>query len=169
VSDRFSYSDAMHFQLLQSFSGVSLERMDFNRPTNDAGNWHSAAENVGYATPGYVNSQFYPNEISGEELTLGYDLFSPDNDGYQDVINFNYKFSEPGYVANATVFDAKGRIIKRLVKSELLGAEGTFTWDGLNEQTEKAAIGIYVLYFEYFNLAGETRKIKKSFVLAGKF
>jgi hypothetical protein len=159
----------MHFQLLQSFSGVSLERMDFNRPTNDAGNWHSAAENVGYATPGYVNSQFYPNEISGEELTLGYELFSPDNDGYQDVINFNYKFSEPGYVANATVFDAKGRIIKRLVKSELLGAEGTFTWDGLNEKTEKAALGIYVLYFDYFNLAGETRKIKKSFVLAGKF
>lgn len=170
VSDRFSYiEEEMQFPLLQSYDGVSLERLDFNRPTQDKTNWHSAAEEAGFATPGYVNSQYNPAESSGAVLTLDRDIFSPDNDGYQDVINFNYTMAEAGYVGNATVYDAKGRLIKKLMQNEMLAAKGTFVWDGINDKNEKAATGIYVLYFEYFNLNGEVKKVKKSFVLATKF
>ncbi|HYG53270.1 MAG TPA: lamin tail domain-containing protein, partial [Flavobacteriales bacterium] len=167
--DRFSYTEDMQFPLLNSVEGVSLERMDFNRATNDAGNWHSAAEQVGFATPGYQNSQFSPNPEGDDELSLSTEIFSPDNDGYQDVINFNYEFTETGYVGNATLYDAKGREIRKLVRNELLSNKGTFTWNGITDKNEKAQVGIYVVYFEYFNLAGTVKKIKKSFVLAAKF
>lgn len=170
LSDKFSYvEEDMQFALLQSFDGVSLERMDFNRATQDAGNWHSAAEYVGFATPGYQNSQFSPNSAGDDELSLGSETFSPDNDGYQDVINFNYTFTETGYVGNATIYDSRGRVIRKLLLNELLANTGVFTWNGLSDMNEKAGIGIYVIYFEYFNLSGTVKKIKKSFVLAGKF
>jgi Lamin Tail Domain len=170
VSDRFSYIESeMQFDLLQSFTGVSLERLDFNRATSDAGNWHSAAEAVGFATPGYLNSQYNPNNAGDDELSLSTEIFSPDNDGYQDVIHFNYLFTETGYVGNATLYDVRGREIKKLLRNELLANDGVFSWDGITEKNEKASIGIYILYFEYFNLAGTVKKVKKSFVLAGKF
>lgn len=169
VSDSFSYTDDMHFALLETVDGVSLERLDFNRATQDPGNWHSAAQSVGFATPGYTNSQYNPDGPADGELTLGGDIFSPDNDGYQDVMIFQYAFMEAGYVGNATLYDARGREVRKLMRSELLGTSGTFTWDGITDQNAKAPIGIYVIYFEYFNLSGTVKKIKKSFVLAGKF
>ena len=48
----------MQFGLLNITKGVSLERIDFNRPTQDRTNWHSAAEDIGFGTPAYKNSQY---------------------------------------------------------------------------------------------------------------
>jgi hypothetical protein len=56
--DRFQYDESMHYPLLNSVSGVSLERINFERETQNASNWKSAAESYGFATPGYQNSQF---------------------------------------------------------------------------------------------------------------
>ena len=38
--------------------GVALERIDPDAATQDAANWTSASETVGYGTPGYQNSQY---------------------------------------------------------------------------------------------------------------
>jgi hypothetical protein len=51
--------------------------------------------------------------------------------------------------------------------NELLGTSGTFSWDGINENNEKSAIGIYIIYIETFNLKGEVKKFKKTCVLGG--
>ncbi|MBX2958964.1 MAG: lamin tail domain-containing protein [Flavobacteriales bacterium] len=164
--DNFKYNEDMHFALLNDVKGVSLERIDYNRPSNDNTNWHSAAEDVGFATPGYENSQFQKVEIT-EGISISPETFSPDNDGVDDVLNISYQFAEAGYVANIVIYDAKGRLIKNLLLNELLGTKGTFSWDGINENNEKAAIGIYVIYFEAFKLNGETKKFKKTGVLGG--
>jgi hypothetical protein len=166
--DQFNYSEEMHFALIDDAEGVSLERIDFNRPTADATNWHSAAASVNYATPGYRNSQYMQTGAGNEEVQLSPGTFSPDLDGVDDIINISYRFSEPGYVLNATIFDAQGRQVKRLLSNELLGVEGIYSWDGINDKNEKALIGIYVIYFEVFNLKGEVKAYKKSCVLAGK-
>lgn len=168
VSDRFDYTEKMHFPLLNSKKGVSLERLDFFRPTNDETNWQSAAESVGFATPGYKNSQYLPSDFSGGEVTIHPQIFSPDNDGWQDNLNINYKFDQAGYVGNLTIYDSNGRLVKQLMKNELLASSGTITWDGINENNERATIGIYIIYFEVFDLTGKVLKFKKTCVVASK-
>lgn len=168
LSDQFDYNENMHFPLLNSKKGVSLERIDFYRQTNDPTNWQSAAESVGFATPGFKNSQYLPSDYSGGEITLDPIIFSPDNDGYQDVLNINYKFDQTGYVGNITIYDSNGRLVKKLMQSELLGSSGTISWNGINENNERATIGIYIIYFEVFDLNGKVLKYKKSCVLASQ-
>ena len=169
VSDNFSYHEDMHFGLINDPNGISLERIDFGRATNDAANWHSAAETEGFATPGYENSQYFPGTITEEMVSLDPEIFSPDNDGFEDVINIYYSMEKPGYVGNLTIYDAKGRLVKALVENELLATNGTFTWDGVTENRLKARIGAYILYFEVFNTDGVVSSVKKPFVVAGSF
>ncbi len=168
IIDMFIYNEDMHIPLLSSFKGVSLERIAFERPSSDRTNWHSAAETAGFATPAYQNSQYDLPEVVDEPITVEPEIFSPDNDGYNDVLNFNYTFDTPGFIANITIYDARGRTIKNLLTNELLGTSGTVSWNGINDSNEKARIGIYVAFIELFNTSGEQKKYKKSFVLAGK-
>jgi len=145
--DEFSYYDGMQFSLLNSTDGVSLERLNFDLPTNDESNWHSAAESVGFATPAYKNSQYTEENPADNDIIVSPEIFSPDNDGFDDVVSFTYNFDKPDYVANVTVYDSKGRTIRRLMINELISNNGVLTWDGTNDNKEKARIGIYLVYF----------------------
>lgn len=169
IVDNFRYYQDMQFPLLNVTKGVSLERIDFNRPTQDRSNWHSAAQTVGYATPGYKNSQYSDAGVTDNTIEITPELFSPDEDGHDDVVNINYKLDEPGYVANITVYDSKGRLERYLVRNELLGISGTFSWDGINEEKEKSRVGIYILFIEFIDLNGTVKHYKKTCVLATKF
>lgn len=168
IIDNFKYYDNMHFGLLTVTEGISLERIDFDRPTQDRTNWHSAAEAVGFATPAYKNSQYNDAGETEDAIEITPEVFSPDEDGINDVVNINYHFDTPGFTANVTVYDSKGRIVKHLIQNELLGVKGTFSWDGINDDREKSRIGIYILYFEVFDLSGNVKHYKKTCVLASK-
>ncbi len=168
VSDHFSYHEGMQFGLLNDPDGISLERIDFNRPTNDATNWHSAAENVGFATPGFENSQYFPATLPEDAVTLEPPVFSPDNDGFQDVLNINYELDGPGYVGSIAIFDVRGRLIRKLLQNELLATRGAFSWDGTTDHREKARIGTYVVYFEVFGTSGNVTSYKRVAVLGGR-
>ncbi len=160
----------MHNALIKDPKGVSLERSNFARPTNEPGNFRSAASAVGYATPGYKNSQLLDaNENLNEEIGLLSKTFSPDNDGFEDALQVNYHFNEPGMIANVTIYNDKGTLIRRLAKNATLTTEGTFTWDGMTETAQPAAVGVYIIYVEVFSLNGKSKKYKKACVLAAKF
>jgi hypothetical protein len=79
-----------------------------------------------------------------------------------------YKFGQPGHVANITIFDARGRIVRKLVNNELLGVEGSFTWNGLDDENKIPGMGIYLIYIEVFDLKGQVSSYKKTCVLAKK-
>ena len=160
----------MHFPLIKDDKGISLERSLFDRPANEPGNFRSAAASIGYATPGYKNSQFTDTNFPGqEEIVLTSTTFSPDNDGFEDALHINYHFREAGMVANVNIYDDKGALIKRLTKNTTLAVEGTLIWDGIAEGGQRAKIGVYIVYFEGFNLNGHTVKFRKPCVLAAKF
>lgn len=164
--DLFNYSDDLQFALLKSVDGVSLERVDPDRPTSDNSNWHSAAQDVNYATPGYENSQYAPAPAPNGSISIEPAIFSPDNDGYQDVLTIAYKFDEPGFVGTMKVFDLAGREVRTLMNNELLGTNGSISWDGLMDGNDLARIGPYIIYLEAFDLNGNVEKFRKSVVLA---
>jgi hypothetical protein len=169
VHDAFYYSDDYHFALIDDLNGVSLERVDYERLTNDPTNWHSAAENVGWATPGYENSQLQPANSTGQSFSVEPEVFSPDNDGFQDLLNINYALDRPGQLANITIFDREGRPVKLLARNQLLGTAGTISWDGVNEDGTKARIGVYIIFIEILDLDGSISSSKKTCVVGGQF
>lgn len=170
IIDRFDYTETMHFALIKDYKGVSLERISLCRATNAPNNFHSASSTVGYATPGYKNSQALNDEISGEdEVSLSSSIISPDNDGQEDLLFINYHFPENGYVASITIYDRNGRQIRQLTNNQLLGAEGSISWDGLTDQQQPALIGPHLLFIEVFNTSGTVKHFKKSVVVAQKF
>ena len=168
VIDAFDYSDKMHFPLLKETKGVSLERSHFDGQTNDHKNWHSAAQSVGYGTPGYRNSQFVPDTSFSDKISIDPSIFSPDGDGYQDQLQIKYDFSTAGNTISVDVFNAQGYLIRHLVRHEYLGTQGNFSWDGLRDNGTKATPGIYILYFELFDMQGRVSKYKKAVVLSQK-
>lgn len=166
--DRLMYSGKWHFRLIDDKKGKSLERMDPEQPTQNEKNWHTAAEAVGFATPGGENSQYYPALHNGT-VNLTSDVISPDNDGFEDVLQINYEMSAAGMLATVRIFDDRGRVIKTITKNELLGITGTITWDGIREDGQKATIGTYVMLMEAFDINGGNEfVVKKAFVVAGK-
>ncbi|MBU1721123.1 MAG: lamin tail domain-containing protein, partial [Bacteroidetes bacterium] len=169
MTDMLKFDTGMQFRLLDSDDGIALERINFTRETNEWSNWHSAAESVGYGTPGLPNSQYFEEISADGEISIEPEIFSPDNDGYQDVLNIYYKFGSPGCVANVSVYSPSGRRVRQLVVNELLGAEGVITWDGVNDDNEKSRIGIYVIYFEVFGVSGSVQHYKRACTIGAKF
>lgn len=165
--DEVFYSEAYHLQLLDDDDGVSLERIFPSGSSNDPRNFHSAAESVGFATPGYQNSQHSKPQEFGGNIGIQPEVFSPDQDGVDDLLFVNYQFDKPGYIGTLRIYDQEGRLVKMLANNELLATSGSFNWDGVNEQGTRASIGIYVLLFEVFNAEGETKTFKEPIVLGG--
>lgn len=168
VIDNVSYTEDWHFQLLDNTDGVTLERIDPAGISNDQNNWHSAAEAIGFGTPGAKNSQYRPAELNGD-FNFTSQTVSPDNDGFEDLLQVNYEMDEPGLLGTFTIYDDRGRMIRKVFSNELLATSGTFVWDGVTDDEVKASIGTYVAVFEAFGLNGSLMFTKtKAFVVAGK-
>jgi hypothetical protein len=168
IVDEIKYSDDWHFKLIDDPQGVALERIDPAGPSQDAANWHSAASTAGYGTPTYRNSQYKQTQAIDATIEIVPKIFSPDNDGHDDVAIIQYKVPGTGYVANITIYDAQGRPVRYLVKNGTLGTTGQWNWNGLDEKGNKLAIGTYIIYTEIFNLQGKKEHFKNTVVLARK-
>ena len=170
--DGMQYTDDMHYGLLNNPEGISLERLSIDISALDKSNWFSAAtpglnaEGFG-GTPTYENSQKSAADSEGEWSRTP-EIFSPDNDGMDDYLQINYKMQEPGYTANIIIYDSKGRRIRNLSSGEILGAEGQIIWDGLNDNRQKAKVGIYIIMIEYYNIDGSVHQQKLTSVLGAR-
>jgi len=168
--DRVSYDENWHFQLLDDDKGVAIERISPQGVSNDPDNWQSASFSSCFGTPGEQNSQFFGNELMFEDvISVEPTVFSPDNDGFQDFALISYEFADPGFTANADIFDSRGRHIIDLAQNEIVGATGSWKWDGIDKDGSQAPIGIYVVYLKAFNLEGDIIESKQTVVLAKQF
>jgi hypothetical protein len=166
IVDQVVYKDDWHFKLIDNEEGISIERIDYNQPSQNPDNWHSASFSSGFGTPTAQNSQFKTGNTGPDPITLSNKTFSPDNDGLDDVLGVSYDLPERGYLANITIYDAAGRPVRQLKRNELLGFKGVWTWDGLDDKGAKLSTGIYILVTEIFNLTGTKRTYKNNVVLA---
>jgi hypothetical protein len=167
--DRFAYSEKLQLSLLATQDGVSLERIRPSGPSLGS-NFHSAAGAVGYATPGRPNSQAQDAPGGNQDFTITPEVFTPDDDGQQDFTTLNYQLDQPGYAASVTVYDALGRLTRRLIRNQTLPLTGFVQWDGLDERGHKAAVGYYILHVELFRPSGgEKREYKKTVVVGARF
>ncbi|MES2557008.1 MAG: lamin tail domain-containing protein [Bacteroidota bacterium] len=168
VLDKVSYLADWHLSLIDETENKTLERIDPAGLSNLKGNWHTAAEPIGFGTPGGQNSQYQAGGVTGDFGTV-LPIFSPDNDGLEDVIQFFYTMPQPGMIATIRIFDDQGRLIREVVKSELLGLTGNLTWDGVNDNNTKAGLGVYLAVMEAFSVDGVTKFAKRAaFTLAGR-
>lgn len=167
--DSVPYSEDQHFTLLSDVNGVSLERINFTGLSYDPSNWHSASTSVGYATPGYQNSQFVDVTASTSTLELQSKTFSPDADGYEDLLIVSYNFNTNGNVLNGYVYDLSGRLIYQAINNEVLSTSGSVNWDGIIDNGTKIPVGNYILLLESFSLNDETTRKKLAFSVLGHF
>ncbi len=168
VVDELAYDEKWHFSLLRDVEGVALERINPNAPTQQAGNWHSAATSVGYGTPTYKNSQMGNSSGPQGEVSLSQKIISPDGDGFEDFVNINYAFAQSGYAATITIYDAAGRLINNLQRNAICGTQGSFKWDGLGNKSQALNSGVYIILTEVFALDGSKKQFKQTITLARK-
>jgi len=173
IYDEFSYQSSMHHVLVKNPKGVALERIDADLPTQDIRNWHSAASSNNFGTPGFRNSQYRDinnsaNE-SGKFFYLESQIFSPDNDGDNDVSLLHYELPESGYVINISILSSTGEKVFSIAEQYIGAQQGFFIWDGRNQQGRISNIGVYVYFIELFHPdTGKRKRMKLPVVLSSR-
>ncbi|MCX6246367.1 MAG: lamin tail domain-containing protein [Bacteroidetes bacterium] len=163
--DRVHYSPGMYSDFLTMTEGISLERLNPFLPSEDFASWHSASEGCGFATPGYRNSEFLQMNSGDETISISPCVFTPDDDGKDDVLLIGFKLDEPGYLVSIAIFNASGNLIRHLTKNRLLSTEDGIIWNGRDEMNQKLPAGIYIVYIELLKPEGNVKQIKRTCVL----
>ncbi len=147
AGDSLRYQSSWHNPLVGDRSGRSLEKIRLSGPGTDRKNWSTCLSGAG-GTPGAANSLRTPEGSRGPGLTATPNPFSPDADGSDDFTVL--RFEVPGGVvaATATVFDARGRTVRRLAAGQPVSGSGEMVWDGLDDRGRRLPIGPYIVLVE---------------------
>ena len=164
VVDRLDYSPSMHSPMLHNAAGVALERRSPDRPTAEVSNWFSASSLSGYGTPGYANSQSSEWLVAEAAFEFSSAVVSPDGDGYQDVLQIEYRMDNADLSADAAVYSAAGTLVAQLMNGALLGSHGMVEWNATGVST-----GRYVVQIVVFDRHGTRQTIRRTVsVVAGR-
>ena len=164
IIDFLAYEDHYHSVFIDDDEGVSLERISFSTPSNEPGNWQSASSTLGFATPGFVNSNVRGEPAAGQ-IVVSPEIFEPIS-GQPGFTQIQYDFDQGGSVANVKILDSHGREIKQIVSNAILGTQGFFRWDGDTNDGTKARTGYYVVWIEVFDANGLLKTFRKRVVIA---
>lgn len=163
IYDRFDYNEDMHDPLITDRKGVSLEKSDTDISSKIISNWHSAAATTGNATPGYANSQV-KTDVEMDIFEVGPEAFIPDNmaGGFTKI---KYKLSQSGKIATINIYDINGKLVKNLLRNQLIGTDGEISWDGRNENGDIVQTGYYLILIDIFDSTGEKAQYKRKVVV----
>jgi hypothetical protein len=161
VVDMVSYGDQMHVEILSDTRGISLERISGEGSGSDSQNWHSAAAIEGYATPGRVNSQALTEASPDHLFQVDPGVFSPDNDGYHDLLEIVVAPGEQGWIISLWVTDLQGNLLRNLANNHLSGPLLTYSWDGAREDGSMVPPGICVVHATAYHSTTGGRWIRK--------
>ncbi len=167
IIDLIHYNEAMHVPFLATTKGVSLERVNPFKSGIIPENWHSAAQSVGFATPGYKNSQqiiFNPSKTN-HTIQLYPETFSPNNDGIDDLLTIEVKITEPSAIIDLYIFSSNGELIRKLASNQYIGPYEQFYWDGTKNENTCVPSGIYIIYAKIFTVRSVIGEYRKTCVL----
>ncbi|MBS1517314.1 MAG: lamin tail domain-containing protein [Bacteroidetes bacterium] len=168
IIDAFAYSPELHNPNIPDTKGISLERISPSVNSGENSNWSSSASPDG-GTPGRVNSIFTKNSERGSEVIISPNPFSPDGDGFEDFSIINYSLKENIAQIRIKIFDIKGRLVRTLINNSVSGKEGSFIFDGMDNNRQKLRIGIYILLLEaVYEKSGSSELLKAPLVIAAK-
>lgn len=165
VLDRMKYHEKWHSPVLKDVNGVSLEKVNYLLDGRDNQSWHSAASTVGFATPGLPNSQYIMKDSAGSTVFLSSTSFSPNGDGYKDVLSIDIHLEKAGYNLRSEIYDIDGRYVGLLSNNELAGVEQSLYWDGADDNGRLQPIGLYLILIELAHPDGELKREKAVVVL----
>jgi hypothetical protein len=136
--------------------GVSFERIS---PEKDE--WFCCIDS-NKSTPGKKNSVNveYSDNI---ELKISPNPFSPDGDGFEDEVIFQYTLPKMSELT-LKVYDVRGRLIKTLMEDEPQVA-GEIIWDGRDDKNRIVRVGLYIVLAE---AKGITNSVKKMTLAVAK-
>ncbi|MGW8314892.1 MAG: lamin tail domain-containing protein [Bacteroidales bacterium] len=177
--DMMNFGEELHLDLLDQTAGVSLERIDpsltgydasvsgsgSSLPGSDPSNWHSAASIAGYATPGKQNSQWREEGEGLDLLTVNPKVFSPDNDGFEDILEVIFRPGTGGWVLTLWISDMKGREVCMLANNHVAGSASVYRWNGEQGDGWMVPEGIYIVHAGAYHEG--TRKTWKKRVAVG--
>lgn len=166
ILDQYNYDEDDHNPFLDNVDGVSLERISVDSPSSDKQNWSSALSGRHYGTPGLTNSLSAGIHNEDYNIHLSSRSFSPDGDGYHDLLDISYTIGGPSRLATVKIFNDGGSLIKELVDNELVGGRGNWYWDGHQDDGQLAQTGIYVVWIQLFSASGTVQNTKLTAVLA---
>ncbi len=161
VVDMAVYSDDMHMELLDDPRGISLERISSERSGSDPDNWHSAASIEGYATPGRENSQSADANNSDKLLNVEPEVFTPDNDGQNDLLNITLTTGGYDWVVGLWITDLHGNQIRVLANNHLAAPSIRYTWDGEGKNGTMQPMGFYVVHARGYHPSTGERWVRR--------
>jgi len=168
VIDSIYYEEDMHTEAITNPEGVSLERLSPDVSGMERSNWFSAAETVGFATPGFSNSQRSSENISPNvALEVSPKVFSPDSDGYQDFCELQYSLDRSGLIGSLKLYRINGSLAATIAANELLSDQGKYIWDGRTDRGTEPMQGTYIVVFEVFSTDGYRKIFKDKVSIAG--
>jgi hypothetical protein len=159
--DEVSYSDEMHYPLLVSKEGVSLEKIRPEMESGESTSWHSASESSGWGTPGKENSVFTGGPEGKDRITFSSARISPDNDGTEDALVIDINAEGLGNVISVTIFDETGGFVRKLSENFFAGNKASVVWDGTANDGSLVSTGVYIVLIELYNENGKTKSWKK--------
>jgi hypothetical protein len=152
--DRIFFNDSLHSDLLNFTNGVALERI-FPKPcTSENHCWTSAASSANYGTPGSVNSQYGGEQSKVEEMLLSPEVFSPDMDGFEDVLSIILPKIVQNSLVDIYITDLNGLMIRELIIQGISGMADSYSWDGKDREGSIVFPGIYIVHVRISNEAG---------------
>jgi hypothetical protein len=166
--DSVVYTPAWHAPGVDDTRGRSLERIHPGLGSNDPHNWSTCTRAAG-GTPGERNSIYTASPVSSAALVAEPNPFSPDGDGWEDFTMIRYSLPQQTALVRVRIFDSRGRLIRLLASNALTGPEGELLWDGLDDERQRARMGIYVIFLEAVDSrGGTTEQAKAAVVVAGR-
>ncbi len=166
--DSVFYSDDYHVSLIADTEGISLERISMTESSGNKDNWRSAAETVGFATPGYENSQSKTASFEGA-ITVSPKILTPNNDGQADFCQISFELDQQSQTISTWVYNINGQLVHTVAHNALIGPSGFFTWDGTDQQGGVLPTAHYIIVSEVITSDGRTLVFKNKVVVANGF